>query len=52
MLATGKAKTVIWRWQERFGEEGLAGLWRVDPLLGLSGWVLFSAKDRLFLAGN
>ena len=26
MLATGK--TVIWRWQERFGEEGVAGLWR------------------------
>jgi transposase len=25
---TGKAKTVIWRWQERFGAEGLAGLWR------------------------
>ena len=25
--ATGKAKTVIWRWQERFGEEGVAGLW-------------------------
>src|SRR5215468_7503273 len=26
--ATGKAKTVIWRWPERFGEEGVAGLWR------------------------
>jgi hypothetical protein len=26
--ATGKAKTVIWRWQARFGEEGAAGLWR------------------------
>ena len=26
MRATGKAKTVIWRWQERFGEEGVAGL--------------------------
>ena len=25
---TGKAKTVIWRWQERFGSEGPAGLWR------------------------
>ena len=25
---TGKAKTVIWRWQERFHEEGPAGLWR------------------------
>ena len=25
---TGKAKTVIWRWQGRFGAEGLAGLWR------------------------
>ena len=28
MRATGKAKTVIWRWQERFGDEGVAGLWR------------------------
>ena len=28
MRGTGKAKTVIWRWQERFGEEGVAGLWR------------------------
>lgn len=28
MRATGKAKTVIWRWQERFSEEGVAGLWR------------------------
>jgi leucine-zipper of insertion element IS481 len=28
MRATGEAKTVIWRWQERFGEEGVAGLWR------------------------
>ena len=28
MRATGKAKTVIWRWQKRFGEEGAAGLWR------------------------
>lgn len=28
MQRTGKAKTVIWRWQERFGAEGVAGLWR------------------------
>ncbi len=28
MQRTGKAKTVIWRWQERFGAEGIAGLWR------------------------
>ncbi|MGC2076129.1 MAG: IS630 family transposase [Xanthobacteraceae bacterium] len=28
MRATGKAKTVIWRWQERFRDEGAAGLWR------------------------
>ena len=28
MQATGKAKTVIWRWQERFRAEGAAGLWR------------------------
>ena len=25
---TGKAKRVIWRWQERFRDEGAAGLWR------------------------
>src|ERR671936_579913 len=28
MRATGKAKTVIWRWQDRFREVGAAGLWR------------------------
>src|SRR6201993_5259770 len=28
MRATGKSKTVIWRWQERFGEQGVVGLWR------------------------
>src|SRR5260221_11163278 len=28
MQATGRAKTVIWRWQERFRDEGAAGLWR------------------------
>lgn len=28
MQATGKAKTVIWRWQERFRQAGAAGLWR------------------------
>jgi transposase len=28
MRRTGKAKTDIWRWQKRFGEEGVAGLWR------------------------
>src|SRR5215472_17324163 len=28
MRATGMAKTVIWRWQERFGEGGVARLWR------------------------
>jgi Winged helix-turn helix len=28
MRRTGKAKTVIWRWQGRFGHEGIAGLWR------------------------
>src|ERR1700737_3634937 len=27
MQATGKAKTVIWRWQDRFRDEGAAGLW-------------------------
>src|SRR5438046_9172230 len=28
MQSTGKAKTVIWRWQERFRGEGAVGLWR------------------------
>ncbi|MBV8746618.1 MAG: helix-turn-helix domain-containing protein, partial [Xanthobacteraceae bacterium] len=28
MQATSKAKTVIWRWQERFREQGAAGLRR------------------------
>src|SRR3974390_3124760 len=28
MQATGKAKTVIWRWQERFREQDAAGVWR------------------------
>lgn len=39
MRQTGKAKTVIWRWQERFAAEGVAGLWhdktrpsRIPPL--------------------
>src|SRR3981081_1651219 len=39
MQATGKATTVIWRWQERFRDEGAAGLWgdksrrpRIPPL--------------------
>ncbi len=26
MRATGKAKTVIWRWQDRFRDEGTVGL--------------------------
>src|SRR5215813_2646081 len=28
MRRTGKAKTVIWRWQERFAAEEVAALWR------------------------
>ncbi|MDO8706582.1 MAG: IS630 family transposase [Sulfuricaulis sp.] len=28
MRTTGKAKTVIWRWQDRFRDQGAAGLWR------------------------
>src|SRR6516162_2205774 len=28
MQATGKSKTGIWRWQERFREQGAMGLWR------------------------
>ena len=48
MRQTGKAKTVIWRWQERFGAEGTAGLWRdktrparippLDPRLPSAWW--------------
>ena len=28
MAATGKSKTTVWRWQERFAEAGIAGLLR------------------------
>jgi hypothetical protein len=28
MRAVGKGKTVVWRWQERFMHEGIAGLTR------------------------
>ena len=28
MVATGKAKTCVWRWQERFATEGVDGLLR------------------------
>src|SRR5271168_1427837 len=28
MRRTGKTKTVVWRWQERFMQEGIAGLLR------------------------
>ena len=28
MRRTGKSKVTIWRWQERFMTEGVAGLWR------------------------
>ena len=28
MRETGKSKTCVWRWQERFMEEGVAGLLR------------------------
>lgn len=28
MAATGTAKTTVWRWQERFMEEGIEGLLR------------------------
>ena len=28
MRATRKAKTVVWRWQERFRDKGAAGFWR------------------------
>ena len=32
MRAVGKGKTVVWRWQERFMQEGVEGLTR-DPAL-------------------
>ena len=28
MRETGKSKTCVWRWQERFAEQGVDGLWR------------------------
>ena len=36
MRATGKAKTVIWRWQERFGEKGAGGALARQDEAGLS----------------
>src|SRR6266481_4683169 len=52
MQATGKAKMVIWRWQERFRDEGAAGLWRDqhqvdDPLNGTCRQRLFAGLARL-----
>jgi hypothetical protein len=32
MQATGKSKTCVWRWQERFAEAGVAGLLRDKTL--------------------
>jgi hypothetical protein len=31
MAATGKSKTCVWRWQERFMSAGVDGLLREDP---------------------
>ena len=31
MRRTGKSKTCVWRWQQRFAEEGVAGLLRRPP---------------------
>src|SRR3954466_14685035 len=31
MRRTGKSKTCVWRWQERFAEAGAGGLWRDKP---------------------
>ena len=28
MRRAGKSKTCVWRWQERFAQEGVEGLWR------------------------
>ena len=33
MRAVGKGKTVVWRWQERFMQEGVEGHPRQDPAL-------------------
>ena len=30
MRETGKSKTCVWRWQERFMHEGVDGVWRQD----------------------
>ena len=36
---TGKSKRAVWRWQDRFAAEGVAGLLRDKTLLSLSkGW--------------
>src|SRR3954452_384522 len=45
--ATGKAKTVIWRWQERFCGEGAAALWRDKPRRSLSNTLSPEAARRV-----
>jgi hypothetical protein len=59
MQATGKAKTVIWRWQERFRDHGATELWRdktrpsgIPPLspevaervVAIAGWTAAGSK--------
>jgi hypothetical protein len=33
MRQTGKSKTCVWRWQQRFMDEGFDGLYRVPTLV-------------------
>jgi hypothetical protein len=32
MAETGKSKTCVWRWQERFMQDGCESAWKNDPL--------------------
>src|SRR3954468_22864177 len=55
MAATGKSKTTVWRWQERFAEAGVEGLLSDDTVeevgCGRGGSAIFGVKDSRAYAG-
>ncbi len=48
MQATGKLKTCVWRWQERFMEAGIDGLLRDMDLSRKSAGYLSHLRSYLF----
>ena len=54
MCQTGKSKTAVWRWQERFAEEGVDGLLRdktrpsrIVPFGPIVDWMAPHDRERL-----